>query len=138
QYQLEHFADTPALIVACYDFGSYPGQVRRRMLRSPGAFRKFGARRTLASMRNQFTFTNRSEAASIYPAVQNILLAARSLGLAANLTTWHLLAEGEVKRVLGIPRNIHTYGLIPIGWPLGNFGPVRRRDVNEAIHTDRW
>ena len=82
--------------------------------------------------------TNRSEAASIYPAVQNLLLAARSLGLAATLTTWHLMAEGEVKRVLGIPRGVHTYALIPVGWPVGRFGPVSRKPVEEMIHRDRW
>ena len=138
EYQAAHFSETPALIVACYDFGSYPNDVRRRMLRSPNAFRRLGIRRTLALMRNQFAFSGRSEAASIYPAVQNLLLAARSLGLAANLTTWHLMAEGEVKRVLGIPRSVHTYGLIPIGWPIGTFGPVRRRPIDEVIHPDRW
>src|SRR5262245_14714662 len=138
EYQAEHFAETPALIVACYDFGPVPGQVRRRMVRKPGAFRRFGARRSLAMMRHQFAFSARSEAASIYPAVQNLLLAARSLGLAANLTTWHLLAEGQAKRVLGIPRNVQTFGLIPIGWPIGSFGPVRRRAVDEVIHQDRW
>ena len=138
EYQAKHFSETPALIVACYDFGSYPNDVRRRMLQSPSAFRRFGIRRTLAMMRNQFGFSGRSEAASIYPAVQNLLLAARSLGLAANLTTWHLMAEGEVKRVLGIPRRVQTYGLIPVGWPVGSFGPVRRRPVDEVIHIDRW
>ena len=137
-YQAAHFAETPALIVACYDFGSYPASVRKRMLRAPRAFRQFGARRTLAMIRNMGTVTNRTEAASIYPAVQNLLLAARSLGLAANLTTWHLMAEGEVKEVLGIPRRIHTYALIPIGWPVGSFGPVRRHPVEPMIHRDRW
>jgi nitroreductase len=137
-YQADHFAETPALIVACFDYGSYPTSVRKRMLRSPNAFRHFGARRTIALMRNQFAMSNRSEAASIYPAVQNLLLTARSLGLGANLSTWHLMAEGEVKRVLGIPRGVHTYALIPVGWPLGSFGPVRRRPVDEVIHTDRW
>ncbi len=138
EYQTEHFAETPAVIVACYDYGPLPGEVRRRMLRAPNAFRRFGARRTLAMMRNQFAFSGRSEAASIYPAIQNLLLAARALGLGANLTTWHLLAEGEVKRILGIPRNVQTFGLIPIGWPVGTFGPVRRRPVDQVVHQDRW
>jgi nitroreductase len=137
-YQAAHFADTPALIVACYDFGTYPSAVRGRMLRAPGAFRRFGARRTLAMFRNLGTLTNRTEAASIYPAVQNLLLAARSLGLAANLTTWHLMAEGEVKQALGIPRGVHTYALIPVGWPVGKFGRVRRHPVELMIHRDRW
>jgi nitroreductase len=137
-YQAANFADTPALIVACYDFGSYPSAVRNRMMRATGAFRRFGARRTLAMFRNMGTVTSRTEAASIYPAVQNLLLAARSLGLAANVSTWHLMAEGEVKHVLGIPRSVHTYALIPLGWPVGTFGPVRRRSVEQMIHRDRW
>ena len=136
--QADRFAEIPALIVACYDFGSYPSNVRRRMMRAPGAFRRFGLRRTLTLLRTQGTFANRSEAASIYPAVQNLLLAARAHGLAANMSTWHLMAEKEVKQVLGIPRNIHTYALIPIGWPKGKFGPVRRKPVEEMIHRDRW
>jgi len=138
EYQASHFAEIPALIVACYDLGSYPSAVRRRMIRSPRAFARFGLRRTLALFRNTNTFSNRSEAASIYPAIQNLLLAARSLGLAANMTTWHLMAEGEVKRALGIPRTVHTYALIPLGWPQGKFGPVRRKATAEMIHRDRW
>jgi len=137
-YQAEHFAETPALIVACYDFGSYPSAVRARMLRALGAFRRFGARRTLAMLRNTPTVTGRSEAASIYPAIENLLLTARALGLAANITTWHLMAEGEIKKVLGIPRGVHTYALIPVGWPMGTFGPVRRPAVESMIHRDRW
>jgi nitroreductase len=137
-YQAEHFAETPALIVACYDFGTYPKAVRAQMLRAPGAFRRFGARRTLAMFRHMGTVTDRTEAASIYPAVQNLLLAARSLGLAANLTTWHLMAEGEVKRVLGIPRSVHTYAVIPVGWPMGTFGRVRRHNIGQMIHHDSW
>lgn len=137
-YQAAHFAETPALIVACYDFGKYPSAVRGRMLRAPGVFRRFGARRTLSMFRNMGTLTDRSEAASIYPAVQNLLLASRSLGLAANLTTWHLMAEGEVRQVLGIPRSVHTYAMIPVGWPMGTFGPVRRHPVGQMIHRNRW
>ena len=137
-YQAEHFAETPALIVACYDYGRYPSAVRARMLRAPGAFRRFGARRTMAMLRNAPMATGRTEAASIYPAIQNLLLAARSLGLAANISTWHLMAEGEVKRVLGIPRGVHTFALIPVGWPMGTFGPVRRHAVESMIHRDRW
>src|SRR6266508_4000956 len=48
EYQAEHFAETPAVVVACYDLGTYPSAVRGRMLRAPGAFRRFGVRRTLA------------------------------------------------------------------------------------------
>jgi nitroreductase len=79
-----------------------------------------------------------AEAASVYPGVQNLLLAARALGLGAVITTWHLMLEPEFKGVLGIPRRVKTFAVIPIGWPLGNFGPVRRKSVDEAVHRDRW
>jgi nitroreductase len=138
EYQAAHFAETPAVIVACYDYGTYPDAVRREMMRAPGAFRRLGARRSLALFRNLGSMTNRSEAGSIYPAVQNLLLAARALGLAATLTTWHLMAEREVKQLLGIPKSVHTYALIPVGWPAGNFGPVRRKPVDGMIHRDHW
>jgi nitroreductase len=80
----------------------------------------------------------RVEAASIYPAVQNLLLAARAMGLAANLTSWHLFLEAEFKATLGIPRDVHTFALIPVGWPMGHFGPTKRRPAAELIHRDRW
>ena len=48
------------------------------------------------------------------------------------------MAEGEVKRVLGIPRAVHTFALIPVGWPAGTFGPVRRHPIDPMIHRDRW
>jgi nitroreductase len=137
-YQAEHFAETPALIVACYEYRDYLSAVKGRIMRTPGAMRRLGFRRSSAMFRTGGTFTARSEAASIYPAVQNLLLAARSLGLAANMTTWHLMAEGEVKKVLGIPKHVHTYALIPIGWPMGTFGKVARRPVDGMIHRDRW
>jgi len=79
-----------------------------------------------------------SEASSVYPGVQNLLLAARALGLGAVITIWHLLLEREWKRELGIPRDVSTLAVIPVGWPLGRFGPVTRRPVGEVIHRDRW
>jgi nitroreductase len=137
-YQAAHFAGTPAVIVACYEFNAYASAVQRRMLRAPGAFRRFGLGRSMKMLRNIGNLTRRSEAASIYPAVHNLLLAARSVGLGANLSTWHLMAEGEIKRVLGIPSSVHTYAVIPVGWPQGTFGPVARKPVAEIIHRDRW
>jgi nitroreductase len=78
------------------------------------------------------------EAASIYPAVQNLLLAARTLGLGANISGWHLFLEPEVKAILGIPADVRTYAVIPVGWPAGRFGLVRRRDVDTALRVDHW
>jgi nitroreductase len=70
--------------------------------------------------------------------VQNILLAARALGLGAVMTTWHMMLEHEWKRELGIPKEYGTFAVIPVGWPKGRFGPVKRRPAAEVIHRDRW
>jgi hypothetical protein len=59
---------------------------------------------------------------SIYPAVQNMLLAARALGLGATLTTLYLQFEKEAEAALGLPRGVHSYALLPIGYPMGGSG----------------
>jgi nitroreductase len=76
--------------------------------------------------------------ACIYPALQNLMLAARSLGLGTTLTTLHRYHEKEVKELLGIPDGVETMALIPLGWPQGRFGPVRRRPPEEVAFWDRW
>jgi nitroreductase len=81
---------------------------------------------------------NRSAGASIYPAVQNMLLAARALGLGATLTSRHLLYEKEAEEALGIPPGFHSYAILPIGWPMGRFGPVGRGPLAEVVYLDRW
>jgi nitroreductase len=81
---------------------------------------------------------SRWSGASIYPAVQNILLAARALGLGAALTTRHGFYEAEVDEIFGLPPNVHSYAIIPIGYPSGRFGPVRRRPPSEVVFLDRW
>ena len=80
----------------------------------------------------------RGSGASIYPAVQNMLLAARALGLGATLTTRHLLYEKEAEAALGLPPGVHSYAIIPIGYPMGNFGPVGRGPLKEIVYQDRW
>jgi nitroreductase len=67
----------------------------------------------------------RTAGSSIYPAVQNMLLAARALGLGATLTTLYLQFEKEVEAAFGLPPDVHSYALLPIGYPIGRFGPVR-------------
>ncbi|HEV8587116.1 MAG TPA: nitroreductase family protein [Methylomirabilota bacterium] len=76
--------------------------------------------------------------ASIYPAVQNMLLAARTLGLGATLTTRHLLFEKETEAALGLPPGVHSYAILPIGWPMGHFGPVGRGPLKEVVYEDSW
>ena len=80
----------------------------------------------------------RTSGSSIYPAVQNMLLAARALGLGATLTARHLIHEQESETALGLPEGVHSYAIIPIGYPMGNFGPVRRRPLEEVVFLERW
>ena len=75
---------------------------------------------------------------SIYPAVENLLLACRARGLGASLTTTHQMFEGELTEHLGIPDTYGVVAAIPIGYPTGRFGPVRRRPVGTVSHFDRW
>ena len=81
---------------------------------------------------------SRSSGASIYPAVQNMLLMARALGLGATLTTRHLRHEREVEEILGLPHGVHSYAILPIGYPMGNFGPVRRGPLSDVVFQDKW
>jgi nitroreductase len=138
RFQRDHFHETPAAIVACYDLGAWTRRLRRQRRAFARGMRILGARRTGMLLGGMSRFADRSEAGSVYPGVQNLLLAARAHGLGATLTTWHLAMEPEFKAVLGIPRRIKTFALIPVGWPRGHLGPVVRRPAAEAIHRDRW
>jgi nitroreductase len=86
----------------------------------------------------ELAYADRIRGASIYPAVQNIILACRALGLGTLITTNHIRCEEEVKALLEIPADVSTYALMPIGYPRGKFGPVARRPVAEVAHADRW
>ena len=80
----------------------------------------------------------RTSGGSIYPAVQNMLLAARALGLGATLTTLYLAFEAEVNAAFGLPDGICTFAIIPIGYPMGRFGPVRRTPLADVVRGSRW
>jgi nitroreductase len=73
----------------------------------------------------------------IYPAVQNMLLAARAFGLGATLTTM-VQYDAEADALLGLPDDAHSYALLPIGYPLGKFGPVAPVALEEIVFADRW
>jgi nitroreductase len=100
--------------------------------------RRLGAGRLRRLAAGGRAATNLAEASSIYPAVQNLLLAARANGLGATLTIWHLFQEADFRRVLGVPADHGIYALVPVGYPVGRFGPVRRRPVDDVLHWDRW
>ena len=91
-----------------------------------------------ARYQDELAYVDRIRGASIYPAVQNIILACRALGLGTTITTNHIRCEDEVKAVLGIPDDVSTFALMPIGWPLDRFGPLTRRPLAEVAHADRW
>ena len=76
--------------------------------------------------------------ASIYPAAQNIMLAARALGIGSCITTIHRFRDAQVKALLGIPADVETAALIPLGYPLGKFGRPPRRPVREVAFAESW
>ena len=131
-YQRDHFHETPALVVPCYRTGRLDPRTASKLMTSFGL--GDGARLALRGQR----VSALTEASSVYPGVQNLLLAARALGLGAVITVWHLMIEHEWKRELGIPGDVNTFAVVPVGWPRGRFGPVKRRPAADVIHRDRW
>lgn len=108
-WQKEHMHEVPALIIACMEFG--------QKVTSDMAARGGG---------------------SIWPGVQNLLLAARALGLGGAPTTLALGNHKTVSEVLNLPETMAAYCLIPVGYPLGKFGSVTRKPLDEILKFDRW
>jgi nitroreductase len=79
-----------------------------------------------------------TEGASIYPACQNLLLAARALGYGGVLTGWHGACEPALRDLLGIPPEVFMAATITLGKPIGGHGPVRRRPIAELVYDDEW
>jgi len=78
------------------------------------------------------------EGASVYPACQNLLLAARALGYGGALTMWHLGVEAELRELLAIPDSAALSACITLGVPEGTHGPVKRKPIGEVTFDDRW
>jgi len=129
---------------------AYGPAVRDAMLANPDQARTFNSADHLANhlaevpvlviatvRKDQFAI-GPTLGASIYPAVQNLMLAARALGLGTTLTTLHKFHEEEVKQLLGIPEHVETMALIPIGVPRGRFGPASRMPVEKVVYWDGW
>lgn len=117
----EHMDEAPVLLLACLK--SSPGPAPSGL--SP-------------EVASAMAKAARTQGASIYPAVQNIILACRALGLGTVLTTIHAFFEDEVKAVVGLPPEVTTFALMPIGYPRGKFGPVRRLPVNQVACLDSY
>jgi len=76
---------------------------------------------------------------SVYPAVQNAMLACRAEGVGCTLTTLLCYREPEVKALLDIPPDWYTCAFMPMGYPvLGGHGPITRRPVSRLAFADRW
>jgi nitroreductase len=110
QWQVDHFAEVPVLVVACL--------------------------RGLRPVWPSLAVT--SYYGSIYPAVQNLLLAARAAGLGAALITLPLWSPWRVRRALHLPRRVTPCAVVPLGWPVGRYGPTTRRPVGAVVHLDRY
>ena len=108
-WQMDHMHEIPALIVACFN---YPEKVE-----GIDVYRQAG---------------------SVWPGIQNLLLTARSLGLGAAPTTLALRDQDAVREVLNLPETFAALCLIPVGYPMGKFGPVSRRPVEEIMRFDQW
>jgi nitroreductase len=79
-----------------------------------------------------------TEGASVYPACQNLLLAARALGYGGVITMWHQAVEKALAPLLEIPEQVSIAATIPLGRPLGHHGPVRRRPLATLVSEDSW
>ena len=108
-WQAEHLQDVPALVIACYQFEA--------PVKAAEAYRAGG---------------------SVWPGIQNLLLAARALGLGAAPTTLGLSDRPAAKEVLGLSDDMEAFCLIPVGYPLGKFGPVTRLPAEQTLRWDRW
>jgi nitroreductase len=137
QYMLDHIEDVPALVFIAIK----KDEAVAKALASPktvtAALRHLGLGGTVRLLRGAGNATATGIHATAYPAAQNLLLAARALGLGAVLTTPHLFHPGRYEQVLGLPSDVTLTCCIPVGYPMGRFGPVTRPDPRSLIHWDR-
>ncbi|HZN14925.1 MAG TPA: nitroreductase family protein [Acidimicrobiales bacterium] len=114
QWQAKHFADLPAFVIPCY---------RRNLRHRPTGWPQISVS---------------SFYGSVYPPVQNLLLACRAVGLGASLQTLPIWIAPFARRILGLPRSMVPVCIIPIGWAKGRYGPTTRRPIGEVVHVDRY
>ena len=81
---------------------------------------------------------NPYEGASVYPACENLLLAARALGYGGTLTGWHHAVEAELRELLAVPEHVALSACITVGVPAGRHGPLRRKPLAQLVHDARW
>jgi nitroreductase len=85
-----------------------------------------------------FTRRGQEQSQALFPCIQNVLLACRAVGLGASLTTVHRVFGREIDTYLGLPENVPSAALLPIGWPLGRYGRPERKPVDTKLFIDRF
>ncbi len=75
---------------------------------------------------------------TVYPAAQNLIVAARSMGLGTTFTTFQMAAEPAIRKTLAIPDDVHLCVMVAVGYPERPFGPVRRKPTGEVLHWNGW
>jgi nitroreductase len=132
---LDHLEDVPALIFV----GVMADADAERRLLSPRTLVTYlGLRGTVKFLGSGQKIGALAKGSTAYPAVQNMLLAARALGLGAVMTTQHFFVPGEFEKVLGLPKSFTLAAIVPVGWPAVTFGPTRRPAPRSMISWDRW
>ena len=114
QWQAEHFEDLPVFVIPCYKRDLKHSPVGRPQIKVASFY------------------------GSVYPAVQNLLLGCRAVGLGASLQTLPIWNVPRARKILGLPRNMNPVCIIPIGWAKGNYGPTTRRPIGEVVHLDTY
>ncbi len=114
QWQAEHFEELPVFVIPCY---------RRNLKHRPVG----GPQISVSSFYG-----------SVYPAVQNLLLGCRAVGLGASIQTLPIWSVPAARYILGLPWNMIPVCIIPIGWAKGRYGPTTRRPIGEVVHLDRY
>jgi nitroreductase len=114
EWQAEHFAEIPVFVIACYD---------RNLQHRPVGWPQISVS---------------SFYGSVFPAVQNLLLGCRAVGLGASLQTLPIWLVPAARRILGLPHRTVPVCVIPIGWARGHYGPTTRRPVRDVVHIDRY
>ena len=139
EYLAEHVEDCPVVIAACVEPEEELGAAFRSGAAFKAAVSEYGVAGALRFAGAARRIADRGACADIYPAIQNLLLAARAMGLGATMTTpQFMVPPGEVEEILGLPKGVMLAALIPVGYPKGRFGPVRRKPLEEYIYHDRY
>lgn len=135
---IEHLADVPALVFVCVARDEQLATALATPATLVRLVQHFGVAGAVKLATSAPRISGIADGSTAYPAVQNLLLAARALGLGAVLTTPHFFVPGEFEAVIGLPSNVTLAALIPVGYPKGRFGPVTRPEPRAVVSWERY